>query len=186
MTERFTEFLVATAPQASRTLTQSIRQVRNASSGFRDSWLRNDTDDASHTSEEAFEALDHIQNELLRHRDSRAKLPSWKTSKLYLALEMKVGELLSPVTGPQLIEFLAQDHGQGALPTGGTVNDLTLATALNKLKHHAPGGIRFSITTEKRHLLFFYTKAAQHLPDTIATFDVQTFLDACSKASKAV
>jgi hypothetical protein len=185
MTERFTEFLLAAAPQACRTLPQSIRQVRNASSGFCNSWLRNEWADASKTSEEAFEALDHIQNELLRHRDRQAKLPGWKTSALCLSIEERVGDLLNPANTTQVDEFLAQIEGQGEMPAGGPIIALTLGTALNKLKHHAPGGIRFSITSGK-HMLFFYTQAAQKIPNTIASFDVQTFLDACTKASQSL
>lgn len=184
MTERYIEFLLA-APQACRTLPDSLRQVRNASFGFCDSWRRNEWADASKTSEEAFEALDHIQNELLRHRDCQAKLTGWETSALYLSLEKRVGDLLKPANTAQVDEFLAQKEGQGEMPAGGPIIALTLGTALNKLKHHAPGGIRFSIADGK-HMLFFYTQAAQNIPNTIASFDVQTFLDACTKASKSL
>lgn len=69
MTERYTEFLVDLTGKSPRNLKDSIRRVLNASAGFRQSWLNLEQAEGYKTSQEAFEHLDYIQNELLRQRD---------------------------------------------------------------------------------------------------------------------
>lgn len=61
MTERYIEFLVDATGKAPRNLKESIRRVRDASAGFRQSWLIGDQQEAYETSQEAFEHFDYIQ-----------------------------------------------------------------------------------------------------------------------------
>ena len=39
---------------------------------------------------------DHVQNELLRHRNEKSKLPGWSADPFKVALDAIVGDLLDP------------------------------------------------------------------------------------------
>ncbi|WP_143496161.1 hypothetical protein [Pseudomonas mosselii] len=186
MANGFTEFLVAANSSAPRTLFESIRLVGNASSGFCKSWLAQDMSDALATSEEAFGLLDHIQNELLRHRDRLDKLPGWQGSPLQVALQKKVGDLVDPASAVEKAAFLAQVAGSGSIPMGATVKDLRLVDALNKLKHRGSNTVNFSVGGSGQHLLVFFTHGGMGRPDTISSFDVDVFCRACKLAATAV
>jgi len=132
MTNRYTEFLIAATNSVPRSLPESIRQVGNLSAGFCRSWLSNEIHDAVTTSEEAFQLFDHIQNELLRHRDEKSKLPGWSSDPFKVALNATIGDLLDPATPNDKTFFLSCSPGAGALPPGASPASLTLAAALNK------------------------------------------------------
>ena len=186
MANGFTELLVATNASAPRTLLESIRLVRNSSSGFCKSWLSQDIPEALATSEEAFGFLDHIQNELLRHRDRLHKSPNWQGSPLQVALQARVGDLVDPVNAAEKAAFQAQTEGNGSIPPGATVKDLRLVDALNKLKHRSPETVKFSVSTTGQHTLLVLTLAGMGHPDTISSFDFDTFCNACKVAALAV
>lgn len=186
MAQGFTEFLVQANASAPRTLLESIRLVSNASSGFCKSWIAQDMSDALATSEEAFGLLDHIQNELLRHRDRLDKLPNWEGSPFQVALFAKVGELVDPVSAAEKAAFQAQVAGSGSIPSGATVKDLRLVDALNKLKHRSSNTVNFSVGESGQHLLVVFTLAGMGRPDTISSFDVDVFCRACKLAAAAV
>ncbi len=186
MTDRYTEFLVAATNTPPKSLPESIRQVGNLSAGFCRSWLSNEINDALATSEEAFQLLDHIQNELLRHRDEKAKLPSWSTSPFKAALDATVGDLLNPATPSDKSLFLSLSPGAGALPSSTTPAELTLAAALNKLKHRSTSAVNFTASSSGAHVLYIFTKAGMGKPDTISSFDIHVFCNACKVAAGAI
>ena len=184
MTNRIIDFMVAPMASTPRTLTESIRQVGNASAGFCRSWLAKNESDAIATSEEAFGFLDHIQNELLRHRDRQSKMPNWDASPLNAALNANIGELLEPATVNDKKTFQAQQVGLGILPRASQAVPLTLKTALNKLKHRDTNAVNF--TASSTHTLFIFTQGGMNKPDSISSFDIQVFCDACKVAAQAV
>lgn len=177
------EFLVGPRPQS---LPDSIRQVSNASAGFCRSWLQSEFDDAEATSEEAFGLLDHIQNELLRHRDTQSKHSTWNASPLKAALSVVIGRLITPATPSDKTAFEAQALGSGSLPAGSATIDLTLSAALNKLKHRSTNVVNFAVSQPGTHVLFVFTLGGMGQPDTICSFDVQEFCKACKNAAQLV
>ena len=154
MANRPTEFLVAATNSAPRSLPESIRQVGNLSTGFCRSWLSNERPDALTTSEEAFQLFDHIQNELLRHRDEKSKLPGWLSDPFKVALDVSVGDLLDPASQNHKAFFQSRSLGAGALPPGASLAPLTLVTALNKLKHRSTSAVNFTAAPSGAHILY--------------------------------
>jgi hypothetical protein len=186
MTNRYTEFLVAATGTPPRSLTESIRQVGNASAGFCRSWLCNDIPDALATSEEAFELLDHIQNEVLRHRDEKKKAPGWAASSFKQALDTPIGDLLDLASPADKAFFLGLTAGNGAMPPNASLIPLTLETSLNKLKHRGTKEVNFMVSPQSGHLLYIFTYAGQGKPDTISGFNIQAFCSACKMAALAI
>ena len=186
MTNRNTEFLVAATGQAPQSLFESIRQVSNASAGFCRSWLTQDIPAARATSEEAFELLDHIQNELLRHRDMKSKLPGWPRSPFKAALSANVGQLLDHASTADKANFARQAPGSGAMPMSSAPVLLTLVEALNKLKHRSTNNVNFTVSTSSMHVLFIFTHAGMGRSDSISSFEVQAFCDACKIAAQTI
>lgn len=158
MKNRTIEFLFDNSKNHPKSLTESILNVRNLSAGFCRSWSTQRMQDAISTSEQAFAELDHLQNELLRHRDERKSSPSWSFDLLNIALEVKIGELISPANQLDVDTFKALPIGQGNLPQSTNTKKLTLVAALNKLKHRNPEDINFSISDNGRHILYFFYK----------------------------
>lgn len=185
MTDRDIQFLVEPLGKAPQTLSESIRLVSDASAEFCRHWITQDINNASATSAEAFQLLDHIQNELLRHRDKAAKLPNWLFSPLHDALIVTVGELIHPSTSDVAI-FKAQQVGVGALPQGSAPTPLKLVDALNKLKHRDACTVNFTVSAPDYHELFVFTPAGMGRTDAIASFEVQTFCRACETAARAL
>lgn len=186
MTTRPIEFLVPPTSSAPRSLPESIRQVGNLSAGFCRSWNSSEIADAHATSEEAFQLLDHIQNELLRRRDERAKLSTWPSDQLKTALDATVGDLLDPASPNDKTFFLNLPPGAGALPTDASLNPLTLAVALNKLKHRSTSAVNFTASATGTHALYIFTNAGMGKPDTISSFDIHVFCSACKVAANAI
>jgi hypothetical protein len=186
MTYRPIEFLVSATTKAPLTLLESIRQVSNASAGFCRSWLTKDISDALATSEEAFGLFDHIQNELLRHRDKKSKLHGWMTSPFKAALSQNVGQLLAPALSTDKAHFLAQTPGSGSMPTNSILTPISLVEALNKLKHRDTNAVNFTISASNVHALFIFTHGGMGKPDSISTFEVHTFCNACKIAAQAI
>ena len=187
MTERYTEFLVDLTGKSPRNLKDSIRRVLNASAGFKQSWVAGDQQEAYETSQEAFEHLDYIQNELLRQRDVlKANQATWPASPFSAALGNTVGNLLNNVTPTDRAWFLGQPQGQGAMPTSVTTTALTLEKALNKLKHRDTVALNFSLPASGSHILYLFTNAGMGQPDSISEIDVASFCSACKSAAQYV
>jgi len=186
MTNRITEFLIAATNTAPKSLPESIRQVGNLSAGFCRSWLSNETADASTTSEEAFQLLDHIQNELLRHRDENAIKHGCSNNPFKVALDAPVGDLLTPAIPSDKSFFSSLPTGSGAFPPGANLVPLTLETALNKLKHRSTAGVNFTASSSSVHVLYIFTNAGMSKPDTISSVDIHVFCNACKVAAEAI
>lgn len=186
MTNDRISFLVAGTDNAPKTLPESIRQVSNASVGFCRSWLANDIPDALSTSEEAFELLDHIQNDLLRHRDNKSKLPEWSNSPFKEALNSNIGQLLTPASASDKQHFFAQESGNGTMPPGSSTTSLTLVVALNKLKHRDSNAVNFTVSSLSEHVLYIFTHSGMGKPDTISCFDIQEFCNVCKNATHTI
>lgn len=91
MTERYIEFLVDITGRAARNLRESIRRARDASAGFRQSWLVGDQQEAYKTSQEPFEHFEHfdyLRNDLLRQREVLKGQAAWPTSPYKSALAL--------------------------------------------------------------------------------------------------
>lgn len=184
MTERYTEFLVDLTGKSPRNLNDSIRRVLNSSAGFRESWLKGNQKDAFETSQEAFEHLDYVQNELLRQRDvHKENTATWSTSPFNSSLASSVGRLKSSVTVNERSWFLTLSQGRGAMPIGSVLVPLTLEKALNKLKHRDTIAFNFTLPAAGGHILYLFTKAAMGQPDTISEINVSDFCDACKSAA---
>ena len=187
MTERYTEFLVEVTGKSPRNLKNSIRHVLNASEGFKRSWGVGDQQEAYETSQEAFEHLDYIQNELLRQRDAlKGDEATWPTSLLKASLANIVGNLYNDVTSTDRNWFLGLPQGQGAMPTGVTLTPLSLEKALNKLKHRDTVALNFSFNASGSHILYIFTYAGMGQPDSISEIDVASFCNACKFAAQHV
>lgn len=182
MKSHYPSFLVAPPGSVPRALLDSIREVGNASAGFCRSWRANDFESAVATSEEAFGYLDHIQNELLRHRDERSKQAGWDKSPYFLALSATVGELLQPALVDDKAAFVSRKAGDGQMPERST-GPLSLNDALNKLKHRATNLVNFAISPDGAHELFIFTTAGMGKPDSISKFDVEKFCHECKGAA---
>lgn len=184
MNEQYMEFLVDSTGKSPRNLKESIRKVQNASAGFRLSWLNEEQPEAHETSQEAFEHLDYIQNELLRQRDvHKRNTTTWPTSPLSSALTIPVGKLLGSVTPDDCTWFINLLPGQGSLPTGSTLTPLTLEQALNKLKHRDITAVNFTLPADGGHILYLLTKAGMGQPDTLSEIDLAVFCSACKSAA---
>lgn len=187
MTERYIEFLVDSTGKSPRNLKDSIRRVLNASAGFRQSWLVGDKQEAYETSQEAFENLDYIQNELLRQRDVlRGNKASWPTSPFNAALANPVGYLLKNVTPTDRTWFIGLPQGQGAMPASTAPIALTLEQALNKLKHRDTIALNFSLPSSGSHIFYLFTNAGMGQPDSISEIDVVSFCSACKSAAQHI
>lgn len=186
MANTYINFLVAKNNTAPRSLPESIRQVGNLSAGFCRSWLSNEIQDALTTSEEAFQLLDHIQNEFLRHRDEKSKLAGWSSNPFKVALDAIVGELIEPATQNEKEFFLSCQSGKGALPPTASPASLTLAVALNKLKHRSANAVNFTISPSGVHSLYIFTNAGMGKLDSISSFDISVFCKACKVATEAI
>jgi hypothetical protein len=184
MSYQTTEFLVALPSETSRSISGSIRQVRNLSAGFCRSWASGDHVDAHMTSQEAFQFLDFIYNTLLRQRDDRKGMEGWTESGFKKTLDRVVGKLLKPASEVQKSTFLALAPGSGAMPRNVGLVDLTLEVALNKLKHHS--SIKFSVSREGLHTLYIFTHASMQQPHTISQFDIEDFCIACKDAANTL
>lgn len=176
------DFIVATTGTAPRSLPEAIRQVGNLSAGFCRSWLAGETNDALATSEDAFQLLDHIQGELLRHRDDKSKMAGWATDPFKSALDKVVGSLLSPASTADRVFFDSCAAGVSAMPPGAALTPLTLMQALNKLKHRRRSAVNFTATSFENHVLYIFTNAGSGQTDAISTFNIQDFCLACKAA----
>ena len=187
MTTQYTEFLVALNGKSPRNLKDSVRHVSNASAGFRASWLAGERAEALETSQEAFEHLDYIQNELLRQRDMHMDNASaWATSAFKTSLNSPVGRLLDNVSAADSAWFVNLVQGLGSMPTGCSPGLLTLERALNKLKHRDTVALNFSLPANTGHVLYVLTKAGMGQPASLSEIDVSAFCLASKSAATHV
>ena len=181
MEGRFTEFLIDRTGSAPRNLAESIRRVQDCSSGFRHSWPLRQSD-AYETSQEAFEHLDYIQNELLRRRDAKSNEAGWANSPLKSALNAVVGSIVTNVSSTDEVWFASLIEGQGAIPPNFSPTDASLGVALNKLKHRSTSIFNFSLPPDGRHLVHVFATAGMGQPNSISQIDIDKFGDACRAA----
>lgn len=182
MQGRFTEFLIDRNGSAPRNLSESIRRVQDCSWGFRKSWhLRRS--DAYETSQEAFEHLDYIQNELLRHRDAKAKGPDWDSSQLKSALNAEVGRIVTNISTEDEGWFTSLLDGEGTMPSNSTPTPLSLGIALNKLKHRSTSAFNFSLPPSGLHLVHVFATSGMGQSNSISEIDIDQFCEACRKAA---
>ena len=181
------EFLVALNGNSPPNLKDSVRLVSNASAGFRNSWLRMDQSEAFETSQEAFEHLDYIQNELLRQRDRhKGNASTWALSPFKASLDAPVGKLLNNISVADSSWFASLATGFGILPANCSPTLLTLEQALNKLKHRNPIASNFSLPPNAGHTLYVLTKAGMGKPDSLCEIDILAFCDASRAAAAHV
>lgn len=186
MTERYPQFLVDPTGKSPRNLTDSIRHVQTASAGFIHYWTNAEEKEAFDTSQEAFEHLDYIQNEILRQRDvHRANGATWPSSLFNSALSTTVGRLYNNATD-HLTWFSKLPVDKGAMPTGAILLPLSLEKALNKLKHRDSVEIRFSISPPATHTLYLFTRFGMGQPDSISEINISEFCTACKSAAQHI
>ena len=183
---QFTEFLIDRASPTPKSLTESLRLLGNSSAGFCNSWNENDHDNALSTSEEAFGLFDHIQSELLRHRDDKKNDSNWNESTFKTALEQNIGKIVKSATEIHKQDFLNLQSGEGRLPSNEVSEELPLVMALNKLKHRASIAVNFSVSSTNEHQLYFFTNEGMRQPSSISCFNVSEFCQACKKAVDAL
>jgi len=181
--QRRTQFLVNPQGLAPKTLKEAIVLLEKSSSDFCSQWKNSNILQAVKTSEQAFNALDHIQNELLRHRDEKKENQNWDNSTFKLALDQKVGDFVNNISPVQKCIFSALSDGNATLPTNSVLSDLTLVKALNKLKHRSPKDVKFTVDETNKHTLFIFTNAGMGQPHSISKFDLKMLCDACKVAS---
>jgi len=186
MTERYIEFLVDATGKAPRNLKESIRRVRDASAGFRQSWLIGDKQEAYETSQEAFEHLDYIQNELLRQRDVLKMNASWQSSPFKSALALSVGNLINDASLSDRAWFVGLKQGVGAMPANASAVGLSLETALNKLKHRDTIALNFFLPPSGDHILYIYTHGGMGKSDSISEINILAFCSACKTAAQHI
>jgi len=179
------QFLKNSSSELPRTIEESIRLLKNASVGFCDSWLDGDIDEAKETSVEAFEILDHIQNELLRRRDDLKKENRWSDSQYKVAMGEVVGEIVAIESQQHETNFLQNPVGDASFPDEAIPETLTMEKALNKLKHRVSHGINFNISPAKEHYLYIFTSSGMGQPAAISKIHMKKFCQKCKSASKA-
>ena len=185
MSDRPIDFLVGLSGKSPRNLAESIRRVKNASAGFLQSWHAGSHAEAYETSQEAFEHLDYIQNELLRQRDvHRMNQAIWQNSLFRLALQRPVGSIVKDLQPPDSAWFASLALGYGALPVGVTPTPLTLETALNKLKHRDTIAVNFSASPI--HALFVNTSASMNQKESLCEISVLVLCQECLAAAAHV
>jgi hypothetical protein len=182
MQGRFVDFLIDRTGSAPRNLGESIRRVQDCSSGFRRSWPQRQGD-AYATSQEAFEHLDYIQNELLRRRDAKSDEPSWSESLLKSALDAPVGSIVTSICSADEVWFASLPEGHGAIPPNSVPSDLRLGVALNKLKHRSASIFNFSLPPNGLHLVHVFATAGMGQPSSISQIDIDRFCEACRTAA---
>ncbi|MBY7730180.1 hypothetical protein JHW46_07405 [Vibrio splendidus] len=180
------KFMKRPGANAPVTLPSSIRALRNLSAGFCDSWQSNRMEDGYANSEEAFEALDHIQNEILRCRDDRNGSQSWSSDPLKQALDQVVGKIVNNATSQHQMTFDATPTGSGTLPANTQASDLKLGVALNKLKHRSTSKVNFSIDPIAGHTLYIFTNAGCGQPATVSQIPIKALCDAASNAANVI
>ena len=180
---KWPSFGVAPLGSISRALLGSIQDLGNASVSFRRSWLANDFPSAVATSAEGFGYLDHIQNQLLRHRDEERQKAGWEESAYRLALNVRVGELLQPTSEDDKAQFASRRPGKGYLPEG-TTEPLSLNDALDKIKQRATSVVNFAVSSGDVHELFIFTPEDMGKSAAISKFDLEQFRGACKAAAK--
>lgn len=186
MTSNCIEFLVALNGK-SPNLRESIRRVSNASAGFRGCWQSGQRDEALETSQEAFEHLDYIQNEILRQRDThRENAATWPTSPLKASLDQTVGRILERISSADSSWFSSLAQGLGSMPAGASPSPLTLQKALNKLKHRDTIALNFALPPGAGHTLYVFTKAGMGQLESLSEIDVPNFCAACRTAAMQV
>lgn len=183
MNERSIEFLVDRTGAAPRNLSDSIRQVQNCSYGFRQIWPQGLLQEAYETSQDAFGHLDYIQNEILRQRDSRSSQLGFVGSPFAAALGTSVGRIVAGVSAADQSWFGSLSEGHGNVPSGSSPTDLSLATALNKLKHRSTSIFNFSLPSSGGHFLYVFATAGMGQPASISEIDVDEFCKACRAAA---
>lgn len=179
------KFLKNSSSELPRTVEESIRLLKNASMGFCDSWLDGDIDEAQETSTEAFEMLDHIQNELLRRRDDLKKENRWADSNYKVAMNEVAGEIVTIDSQEEESTFLQSPVGQAGFPNETSPVNLTIEKALNKLKHRVSDGINFNISTASEHYLYILTAAGMGQPASISKIHIKEFCNKCKSVIKA-
>jgi len=184
--QRRTQFLVNPQGTAPKTLEEAIVLLEKSSIDFCSSWKNSNIQLARKTSEEAFTALDHIQNELLRHRDEKQQNQNWTNSSFKLALDIKVGDLVNNISVVQKSAFSVLPAGSAILPANSSPNDLTLVKALNKLKHRSPKNVNFTVDSTNKHTLFIFTNGGMGQSSSISKFDLKTLCDACKVVSNII
>lgn len=183
MSQRFSEFLIDRTGNAPRNLSESIRRVKNCSSGFRLSWREGHRNEAYETSQEAFEHFDCIQNELLRRRDANSGQFDWSASFFKAALDAAAGQIIFNVSEAEKSWFASLPAGSGVLPANSGAVELSLVTALNKLKHRSTSFFNCSLTENGAHLVHVYATAGMGQPSSISQIDVDQFCEACRVAA---
>jgi hypothetical protein len=187
VTERFFEFLVDPSGKAPRNLKDSIRRIRNASLGFRESWLSGEYDEAHETSQEAFEHFDYLQNELLRQRDIHKTDQSlWPSSQFKLGLDSHVGSLLNNISETESAWFGQLANGAACMPENSVLEPLSLEKALNKLKHRDTVAINFVLPSSGGHKLYVLTNAGMGQTASLSEIDVMTFCNSCKNATSYI
>ncbi len=167
-------------------LLDEIQKVSAASIEFSRNWIAEDFDNAGTISQEAFVLLEHIQGELMRHRDTMKSGSAYSASRFKAALDVEVGDLLEPATPANKLEFQGLSLGHGAMPVGMTFTKLTLEKALNKLKHRDTNLVNFTVSDDGDHTLFIFTKAGMGCPDSLSSFNVRKFCDSCKAAADVI
>lgn len=179
------EFLKNNSNEMPKSIEEAVRLLKNSSLGFCSSWSDGHLEDAQKTSEEAFEMLDHIGNELLRRRDDFKKLNKWASSQYKLAMLESIGEIVKLTPPDEEGNFFQTSVGQAEFPAGYIQTNLALEHALNKLKHKVSDGINFNISDTGEHYLFVLTGSGMGQPATISKIHIKTFCNVCKKASLA-
>jgi len=179
------DFLANKTGTSPKTLQESFRKLKNLSSGFCDSWINNDFDDAAITSGEALELLDHIQNELLRHRDDNKALPNWAGHPLRSILSLPVGKFIND-SSEYKSTFFSYKEGEAAIPNSAITTTLNLEQALNKLKHRVSQAVNFSISSTNTHMIYIYTNSGMGHPDSISELNINEFCHVGKQASNSI
>ena len=70
------------------------------------------------------------------------------------------------------------------MPAHAKLGPLTLVEALNKLKHRDTKAVNFTVSPSGNHVLFIFTIGGMGKPDSIASFDLDVFCNACKMAAQ--
>lgn len=185
MDYKFNSFLIEDKNVFPKSLLDSLEQISFLSCKFSVNWQQKNIIDAISNSEMAIKHIDHVVNEILRHRDIKNKMTGWEESSFKSALDSIVGEVVDPASRDDKDFFEALEAGKGTLP-GSNVKKLKLSVALNKLKHRDPKNVNFQITASNSHFLYIYATGGMGAKDTISKIDISIFCSACDSVIRSV
>jgi len=182
-------FLINSNPSSPSSLADCIRELKQCSLIFMGALADSPQDfqmahDVSNT---AVQYLDHIVNEIMRHRDQLKSESAYNASPLKPLLERNAGLSVSPVTRIHQNQLPTLGSGNGNLNfIGTTASPINMVRLLNKIKHRRIDSMNFRIESPNRHALLVAVDTPSGHPDCIVEFFISDFCAHCKSIALVI